>query len=460
MSVYAQNFGNWQIFFASLLVFAVIAVSRALKLGMEKDLFIAGIRTTVQLIAVGSVLRWILHADTLLSNVGILAVMTLIAAQAIASRVRSQSWKTFFAACIALVGSIWVLGAFSLLVFIESQALVQSAFFIPFMGVIMGNTLSSISLTFVGAERVRKESFTEIENFKSLGATSLEACRRLYGEVLRTALNPNLNAMNVVGLVSLPGVMAGQVLGGVEPLSAARFQILVMFLILASSMIGGLISLYLDFRLCMPQWMIERTAPWGLQVEVGERIVLSGASGVGKSRLLKSLVGLDDVKIRDESKDKSSPQFFSDRPLANTFYLPQRPYFIPGTVEENLKWPFQFGVYKTKAYEPDFIKRLLNSFGLSEALLEKNATTLSGGEAQVVHLIRCLQFKPKVLLLDEPCSSMDAGRTQLVEEFLINWVKEENDRALIMITHQKDQMQRFATRVLCLKDRALTSLHQ
>lgn len=449
-NLYTQNFGTSQIVLAFTLIALAMGLSKIFRLQLENDFFWASLRTTLQLIGVGYILRWVLKNDSTTTNFAILSVMTLVAAHAITSRLKNKSFKMYFIAVCSLFGSVWLLGGFVLLVYFQSEAFHQSAFFIPFMGVVMGNTLSAISLALGGLEKVRIENIHELETFKALGASSMEACQRIYREVLRTSLTPNINAMTVVGVVSLPGVMAGQLIGGVDPLIAARFQILVMFLILLAAMTGALIGLVLNHYLFMPDWLLKKEPSWSFDLQCGDRLALTGPSGIGKSRLLKSMTGLDDIAIRIKARTQS-PQLFQTVNQLRTFYLPQKPYFIPGTVAENLQWPWTFKKQQALGqYQATAIQNLFEALDVPTDLLNKNAMTLSGGEAQLIHLIRSLQFNPEVLLLDEPTSSLDPSRTARLESFLKSWSTQKNHR-LVIISHHQEQIQRLCNRGLRLE---------
>ncbi len=448
--LYAQSFGNLEILLVFSLIVVSVLLSKFLKLDLEKDFVVASLRTGLQLIGVGYVLRWVLQSESLWVNIFILLVMTLVAAQAITSRLRSRSWKLYGACCLALFVSVWPLGFLALLGFFDSTAIHQSLFFIPFMGVLMGNSLSALSLAFIGLERIRKESILEIETAKSLGASGLEACQRLYREVLRSALTPILNGMTIVGIVSLPGVMAGQLIGGVDPLVAARFQILVMFLILLTAFVGSLAALFVSHTSFMPVWLDAKKSNWILSGDAGSKLVLRGRSGAGKSRLLKSMMGLDETSLHKDIQTRSEESVFSKSQL-RTQYLGQKAYFSPGTVDENLKQAFQFKAHRGVPYPEDLALSLVQELGFPPEVLQNSAYTLSGGEAQLIHLVRALLLKPQVLFLDEPTSSLDTERTQVLENFLEKWVQQEDHR-LIMVTHNPEQVTRFASSTLVLSD--------
>jgi putative ABC transport system permease protein len=88
----------------------------------------------------------------------------------------------------------------------------------------------------------------EVEALLALGATRWEAARRPVEEAVRTGLIPILNAMMVVGVVSLPGMMTGQILAGASPLEAVKYQIVVMFLIASGTAIGTVSVVLLSYR--------------------------------------------------------------------------------------------------------------------------------------------------------------------------------------------------------------------
>ncbi len=444
---YTQHFGHWQILGAFVFIAIAIAISGFFKLNLGKDLFVASLRTIVQLIAIGYLLRWLLHADSLATNLLTLLVMTLVAAQASYSRLKEKTWRIYLASFVAIFASVWPLGFMTIQLFFGGEAFLQSLFFIPFMGVLMGNALSAISLSFVGLERARRESLLEIETMKALGATAFEACHRLYNEILRNALTPMINGMTIVGIVSLPGVMSGQLIGGVDPLLAARFQILVMFMITFTAMLGALAAIFITHFYFMPVWLLQKPQGLCFNFTAGEKVLLRGPSGVGKSRLLKSLVGLD---VADFYKHITLPENLEmyQADAGTMMYVPQKAYFVPGSVLENLQYPLRFKKHHGEPLKLEFFQKNLVKLGMTAEMLQKNAMTLSGGEAQIVHLLRSLQFDPKVLLLDEITAALDNERTTLVEAFLKDWVDGKADRRLVFISHRQEQDTRLASRTL------------
>jgi putative ABC transport system ATP-binding protein len=130
-------------------------------------------------------------------------------------------------------------------------------------------------------------------------------------------------------------------------------------------------------------------------------------------------------------------------------YLHQRPALFEGSVETNLRYPFSLRVNRSSSFDKDRIPDLLKSIGRAATFLEKSSRDLSGGEAQIVALLRALQFDPSILLLDEPTTSLDPGTTQAIERLLLRWLSEAPaERAFLWVSHDPDQVRRVADQCL------------
>ncbi len=188
-----------------------------------------------------------------------------------------------------------------------------------------------------------------------------------------------------------------------------------------------------------------------VQLQVGENLAILGATGAGKSLLLRCLAGLD---AADEGRIT-----VDDRPLdewrmpsyrARVVYLHQRPALWEGTVEDNLRAVFRLAAHRSRGYDRSHGLRWLAAFERDEAFLGKATAELSGGEAEIVALIRALSVEPSVLLLDEPTASMDATATRQAEELLKLWVHGAPNRASVWTSHDADQVDRVADQTLTL----------
>lgn len=186
-------------------------------------------------------------------------------------------------------------------------------------------------------------------------------------------------------------------------------------------------------------------------IKSGELIVLTGSSGSGKSLLLRILAGLitpTTGQLFWQTADNQE-QNFSDIPppiwRATIGFIQQTPELIDGTVLQNLQLPYTFKFYQNQKFNPNWHLARLTNLGKTHDFLQKSSATLSGGEKQLVNILRCLQLNPRLLLLDEPTSALDSHSRDLVENLVLNWQQKNPHRAMIWISHDSEQQQRFIT---------------
>ena len=139
---------------------------------------------------------------------------------------------------------------------------------------------------------------------------------------------------------------------------------------------------------------------------------------------------------------------------AQVTYLLQRPAPASGSIGAHVAEPFAFKVHTGKSYRLEEAVRLLEALGRPPAFLDQDAAHLSGGEAQLVALVRALLLSPTVLLLDEATSALDAETAVRAEMVLRDWLAASPARALIFVSHDRAQQERFATRIQPLSARA------
>ncbi|HCH26565.1 MULTISPECIES: ABC transporter permease [Psychrobacter] len=233
---------------ASSLILMVLMVSWRLRLHLTKTLLMAALRTVVQLSFIGLILAWVFAREQWYEVLSILTIMTLIAGSAAKNRVKRRYKGLFIDTLLAVSVSAVLVTAIAILVILEVQPWYTPQFVIPILGLILGNSLTAISLTSNQLINAFYEQQARIEMMLSLSATPFEAVHEQIRTAIINGMTPTLNSMLVVGVVSLPGMMTGQILAGADPTQAIRYQIVTMFLICVSSTLGCTISALLTYR--------------------------------------------------------------------------------------------------------------------------------------------------------------------------------------------------------------------
>ncbi|HLH35778.1 MAG TPA: ATP-binding cassette domain-containing protein [Alloacidobacterium sp.] len=183
------------------------------------------------------------------------------------------------------------------------------------------------------------------------------------------------------------------------------------------------------------------------ELERGEVLAVVGPSGAGKSTLLRLLNRLDEPAGGTVLLNGTDTRTMAPRELRRRMgMVMQRAYLFPGTVGSNVAFgPAQHGV----AISADEIDALLSHVGL-EGFSQRDALTLSGGEAQRVAITRALANQPEVLLLDEPTSALDEAARRGVELLLEKLIRERH-LTCVWVTHSIEQARSMADKVLAIE---------
>lgn len=233
---------------ASSLIIIVIVLSWRLRLQLTKTLLMAAVRTVVQLSFIGLILAWIFAREQWYEVLVILTIMTLIAGSAAKNRLKRHYKGLFTDTLLTVSASAILVTAIAIVMILEVQPWYTPQFIIPILGLILGNSLTAISLTSNQLIEAFHEQQGRIEMMLSLSARPFEAVHDPIRSAIINGMTPTLNSMLVVGIVSLPGMMTGQILAGADPTQAVRYQIVTMFLICVSSTLGCTISALLIYR--------------------------------------------------------------------------------------------------------------------------------------------------------------------------------------------------------------------
>lgn len=225
---------------ALAMVAIAIGLSAWQELGLEGSIAIAAARTLIQLILVGYVLAIVFDPEA--KNpwlvLAVLAIMVTTASMVSSNRI-SKKIKNL----LPLVwGSIFISTALTLaytnLLILQPQPWYEPQYLIPLAGMILGNAMNAGAIAGERLVTTINGSQLEIETHLSLGSTPQQAVKQYRKDAIKAGLIPILNTMTVVGIVTLPGMMTGQMLSGVSPLDAASYQILIMFVLALATLIS------------------------------------------------------------------------------------------------------------------------------------------------------------------------------------------------------------------------------
>jgi putative ABC transport system permease protein len=235
---------------AGVLVLVNAGLSIAFRLGLEARLLIAATRMVIQLLLVGLVLKALFAAASPWLTAGVCALMILFAGREATARQmrKSAGWWTWSLGTSSMMVASTIVTVFALTVQIAADPWYDPRYAIPLLGMILGNTMNGVSLgldrLIAGATRER----SAIEARLALGEDRATAMRGVVREAVRSGLIPTINGMSAAGLVSLPGMMTGQILAGVDPVEAVKYQILIMFLIAGGTGLGLVVAVIAGAR--------------------------------------------------------------------------------------------------------------------------------------------------------------------------------------------------------------------
>jgi putative ABC transport system permease protein len=227
-----------------------IAIFIYYKINLVKDLIISTLRMVIQLSLVAIYLEWIFDMNNAYINSAWVLIMILISAGTTIHKIKVK-WKSFFIPfSMAILISIFIIDAFFLGLIVQLDYVFDARYFIPISGMILGNSLNhnivGLGSYFEGFSRRRDLYYFILTNSNSRKL----AIRPYIQEALTKGLNPLLATMSVIGLISLPGMMTGQILGGASPATAIKYQIMIMLAILVACTLSLMLSiLYANYKL-------------------------------------------------------------------------------------------------------------------------------------------------------------------------------------------------------------------
>jgi len=239
---------GWQLALFMLIVLVPLAINWRLQLHLARETLIAVARMSVQLLLVGLYLQWLFEFNSLLINVLWLSVMLLVGASAITNGAKLSRKHCYAPIIVGLVVGLLPLLSILLVALLQPAPVYHAQYLIPLAGMLLGNSLSGNIVALQHLFNSLEDKRLAYEGALALGATPTQACADVTAAAIKQSLTPVLASMSTTGLVTLPGMMTGQILSGVDPMIAIKYQLVIMVAIFVMASVSITVSLQLTVR--------------------------------------------------------------------------------------------------------------------------------------------------------------------------------------------------------------------
>lgn len=238
-----------QMSLAYVFVLILLFIVKKRGISREKEIIISSIRMTLQLVLTGYLLVFLFKNPSPIFTILVLIAMELFAIYTIINRVKSKiSKKQKRIIAISISSATVSTLLYFLLVVIRISPWYDPQYFIPLAGMLIGNSMTGISLGVNILNSDMKAKKDLIEEYLIIGASPKEATKDILDHAFDSAILPTINSMLGMGIVFLPGMMTGQILSGISPITAIEYQIAIMLGILGSVSISVIIFIELAYK--------------------------------------------------------------------------------------------------------------------------------------------------------------------------------------------------------------------
>jgi len=235
---------------AMLAMYALMLIPLAiifyLRLGLIRDTLLALGRMTVQLLFVGLYLKYLFQLNNPLASLLWVAIMMVVANFSILNKAGLKSGRFFWRSLAGVAGSTLFVSGWFILAAIRPEPIHDARYMVPIVGMVLGNCLRSNVLSLERFYSGIRKNENEFMTYLMLGATLREATRPYLRDAIKAAINPSIATMATMGIVSLPGMMTGQILGGAMPITAIKYQIGIMICIFTAMLVAAFVNILLS----------------------------------------------------------------------------------------------------------------------------------------------------------------------------------------------------------------------
>ncbi|MDO5041306.1 MAG: iron export ABC transporter permease subunit FetB [Peptoniphilus sp.] len=214
---------------AYIFILILLLIVKQRNISREKIIILSTFRMTVQLMLVGYILGYIFENNHPIYTLIIIAVMEVFAINNVFKRTKREIPKELkkIIAIALFVGTVFTI-FFFLLIVVRIKPWYDARYFVPIAGMLVGNAMTGISLGVNNLLEGMHANKAKIESSLMLGATPRDAAKEIVDNAFDSAILPTINSMMGMGIVFLPGMMTGQILSGISPITAIEYQIAIM----------------------------------------------------------------------------------------------------------------------------------------------------------------------------------------------------------------------------------------
>ena len=263
MSGGVVDIGYVELFSASALMLVAGLVSWKLELGQTRRIVVSSVRCFMQLLAAGFLLTYLFEFQTWWLVALVLAAMVIAATQIAVSRVKSRIPGLVPSVFMSLFVSSLVVGFIVVEGVVHADPWFNARQVVPIVGMIMGNAMAAVAVAIDRLFSDLDARASEMFSLTALGATPREAAAPSLKAAIGAGMTPVLANMSAAGIVTFPGMMTGQLLAGADPLSAAKYQIVVILMLSAANTVAIVTACFMTYR--------KRFAPDGYYLDEGIR---------------------------------------------------------------------------------------------------------------------------------------------------------------------------------------------
>lgn len=252
----AQDISYFSLFYFFLMIIPIFYLMKNLKIPLIKKTVTSIGRMAGQLVLVGIYLQYIFKLNNSIINVLYIGLMTLVAVWTISEEVRFKEYKLYLIIFVSMALPIVINLIFFNILVLKLQNSFDAMYLIPITGMILGNSMNGVIVALGDFIKTFRKNQDEYLFALGLGATKKEAIKPYIASAIGLSLKPNIAMMANVGVVSLPGMMTGQILGGSLPLLAIKYQIAIMLAIFISRFLSTYILMELISRFYFNRYSI------------------------------------------------------------------------------------------------------------------------------------------------------------------------------------------------------------